>query len=209
MVEKLKKLKSKIKPTFKTDESGINEMVDGIVHTGAILVRNYIDNLDMEFYASRASSSGKETTEVVSIRLPSDLIKDISIIVESGKSRFRDRSELIRTATYILVNYVSNRLKKGIKDQPTFKEIEDWNRYEQQSRQKLLKICDDFRNLFRDVEKHGESELDKWIKGNVERAMNYPRDFYRKRMLNAFWNVMKENGIDPEQYINSEELEGE
>jgi hypothetical protein len=205
----LKKLKSKIKPAFKTDESGIDESVDGIIHTGAILVRDYIDNLDMEFYAGRASSSGKETTEVVSIRLPSDLIKDIAIIVESGRSRFRDRSELIRTATYILVNYVANRLKKGIKGKFTLRDIEDFNRFEQQSKQKLAKICDDFRNLFREIEKHGDSELDKWIKGNVERAMEYPKDFYRKKMLNAFWNVMKENGIDPEQYINPGELEGE
>lgn len=209
MAEQLKKLKSKIKPTFKSDESGVDETTDGIVHTGAILVRNYIDNLDMEFYAGRASFSRNENTEVVSIRLPADLIKDIAIIVESGKSKFRDRSELIRTATYILVNYVANRLKKGIKGSFTFKDIEDFNRYQQQSNQKLIKVCDDFQNLFREIEKHGDSELDKWIKGNVEMAKQYPRDFYRKRMLNSFWNVMKNNGIDPEQYIDPDELEGE
>lgn len=205
----LKKLKSKIKPTFKSDESGIDESVDGAVHTGSILVRNYINDLDMDFYAGRASMGGKESTEVISLRVPSDLLKDIAIVIESGQSRFRDRSELIRTSTYILLNYIANKLKKGIKDISSFKEMEDYNRYKKQEIERLLKNCDNFRNLFKDVEKHGDLELDEWIKRNVKIAKGENRSFYRKRMLNAFWNVIKENGIDPEQYIDSKELEGE
>jgi hypothetical protein len=205
----LRKIKGKIKPTFKSDEGGTDESADGVIHTGAILVRNYIDNLDMEFYAGRASSSGKETTEVVSIRLPSDLIKDIAIIIESGKTRFRDRSELIRTGAYIIINYIANKLKGGIKEPITLKDIEDYNRFERQKMERLKKICEDLRTLFVDIEKRGDVELDKWIKKNIDMARKEHSNFYRKRMLNAFWNVIKENGIDPEQYINPGELEGE
>lgn len=208
-VSELRKVKGKIKPTFKSDEGGTDESTDGIIHTGSILVRNYIDNLDMEFYAGRASTSAREHTEVVSIRLPGDLLKDISIIIESGKTRFRDRSELIRTGTYIIINYIANKLKGGIKEPITLKDIEDFNRFERQKMERLKKICEDFRTLFPEIMKRGDTELDRWIKKNVHMAKQEKSGFYHKRMLNAFWNTMKENAIDPEQYIDPEEVEGE
>lgn len=207
----LRKLKGKekVKPTFKIDESGADESDNGVIHTGSILVRNYIDSLDMEFYAGRASLSGKERTEVVSLRLPGDLIKDIAIIIESGKSRFRDRSELVRTGTYILMNYISNKFKGGVKEQIALKEIEDYNRYEKQKIDRLKKVCEDFDIIFPEMEKRGDEELNRWIKKNIWMAGQEKNQYYRKRILNSYWNTMKKNNIDPEQYINPEELEEE
>jgi len=201
----LRKLKSRIKPITKVDEDVGDEKSDGEVGGGLELVRNYIDNLDMDFYAGRASS-GKQHSEPVTVKLPSDLIKDIAIIIESRKSRFRDRSELIRSAIYILVNYVANRLKGGFKERSTLRDIIDIERVEKNDRERLKIVCEDFEKSFKEVKEYDDFELDKFIRKRVNAANNQPKGFNRKEMLKKFYRVIEENEIDPSTYINKEDI---
>lgn len=202
----LRKLKTKIKPTFKFSEDGISELEDGEVGKGLVLVRNYIDNLDMDFYAGRASSS-KQHSEPVTVKLPSDLIKDIAIIIESRKTQYRDRSELIRSAIYILTNYIANRLKGGFKERTTLRDIIDIERVERNDRERLKIICDEFEKSFKEVKEYDDFELDRFIRKRVNAADNQPKGFNRKEMLKKFWRVIEENGINPIHYINKEDIE--
>jgi len=201
----LRKLKPKLKPTFKLDEGGEDEKSNGEVGRGLELVRNYIDNLDMDFYAGRASS-GKQHSEPITVKLPSDLIKDIAIIIESRKTQFRDRSELVRSAIYILVNYIANRLKGGFKERSTLRDMIDIERVEKNDRERLKMVCEDFERSLKEVKEYDDFELDKFIRKRVNAANNQPKGFNRKEMLKKFYRVIEENGIDPSTYINKEDI---
>ncbi len=200
----LRKLKTKIKPTFKSSEEPVSEVEDGEVGKGLILVRNYISNLDMDFYAGR-SASGKQHSEPITVKLPSDLIKDIAIIIESRKTQYRDRSELIRSSIYILVNYLANQLKGEFKKRATLRDIIDIEKVEKNDRDRLKIICDDFEKSFKEVREYDDFELDRFIRKRVESASNQPKGFYRKKMLEKFRRVIKENGIDPSVYIDEKD----
>jgi Arc/MetJ-type ribon-helix-helix transcriptional regulator len=202
----LRKLKTKIKPVFKNGEEGTSELENGEVGKGLPLVRNYIDNLDMDFYAGRASPS-KQHSEPVTVKFPSDLIKDIAIIIESRKTQYRDRSELIRSATYILINYLANRLKRGFQERATLRDIIDIERVESNDRERLKTICNEFEKSFKEVKEYDDFEIDKFIRKRVNAANNQPKGFNRKEMLKKFYKVIEENGIDPIHYINKEDIE--
>ncbi len=203
----LRRLKTKIKPAYKSSDEGVSELEDGDIGQGLMLVRNYIDNLDMDFYAGRAISS-KQHSEPVTVKLPSDLIKDIAIIIESRRTQYRDRSELIRSAIYILQNYLANKLKGGFKERATLRDMIDYDRVEKRERDHLEEICQEFRKGFKEVAQNGDYELDKFIKKRVDMAIKQPKGFNRNKMLKTFWDVIKENEVNPEQYINKKEIEG-
>ena len=206
----LRQLKKKIKPATKFDvnEEGehvlADELAGGEIGKG-ILSRKYIATLDMDFYAGR-SSIGKQETQAKTTKFPTDLLKDVGSIVESKRTRFKDSSEVIRTAVYIFINYLADHVEKGIKESCVLRDIEDMNRVETNERNKLRRVCEGFEKLFEEKKKDGDYELGKFIAERVEKAKLHTREFYRYKMLKAFYRTIEENEIDPDTYINKEEF---
>jgi len=202
-----RRLRTKIKPQF-ADGEDKSELSQGHRGSGS-LVRKYIDDLDMEFYVSRSKEKREGQTGIVSLRIADDILKDLSIVVESGKTRFRDRSEFIRTAILILLNYYAHHpaITMGIKEKVILRDIEDRQAYEREIREKAEKVCKEFNELIPIIEKDGDYELDKFINQQIELAESHKNPNIRRKLISSMYKTLRANNIDPLLYFDRVEDE--
>jgi hypothetical protein len=207
---KLRRLTKKITPSFKYDpenpdapQEKTNELKDGEKGKG-VLVRKYIKNLDMEFYVARADEKGGDTAPVA-CRMSVDLVKDISIMLATGKTRFRDRSEFIRTATYILLNYYAQIVEGAFGERVGLRKMEDLIAYEQSEEIKVKKIIDSFETQFSNVAKDGDEVLHKYLNKLVDLIKNEKRPHIKNKLIKVFSKSMERDGIDPSEYFDNYE----
>lgn len=204
MPEKLRKLSRKIVPLFKDpDESDDrqSELTDGEKGHGK-LVRKYIDNLDMDFYAGRASEKGHQTS-IVTLRIPEDVAKDISIMLATGKTRFRDKSEFIRTMIYIGMNYYAKTVGGKFREHNAARDAIDLSKERERERQSIKGAIEGFNNQFDLISSlEGDEELHKFIKQFVELVFKGGKQDTRERLTKAVSDKLLLNGIDPSDYFD-------
>jgi hypothetical protein len=201
----LRKLNKKIKPIFKVDpesEGGevASEIKDGEIGKGP-LVRKYIKNLDMDFYASRAAETGGDSMPQA-FRASVDLVKDISIMLATGKTRFRDKSEFIRTAIYILMNYYADIVGGKFSEIVGLRKMEDLIEYERSESIRVNKVIETFKTQFEIISKeYGDEVLHKYIDKIIENVKGEKRPHIKKKLMKAFSEHMEYNRIDPKEYF--------
>lgn len=205
---KLRKINKKVTPIFKYDpekqeglsDTQADETKDGEKGKG-ILVRKYIKDLDMDFYAGRASDRGRENVPIA-IRVPEDLSKDISIMLATQKTRFRDRSEFVRTAIYILMNYYAQIVEGTFKERVGLRKMEDLIDWERSEGVRVKKIIDSFDTQFQSVAENGDDALHKYIIKLVDMVKNEKRKYIKGKLIKAFSERMERGGIDPSEYFD-------
>ncbi len=212
MARELKRLRprKRVRPIFKFDpeeeNEKENELQEGTISKKpVILVRDYISNLDMEYIAWKAKSGKKYEgeSEVVSLRLPIDLLKDINIMVQSGRTRFRERSEFIRTAIYILTNYYGNRFRSDhlmMEGQP-LSELEDMIKYRKYEKDRTKKIITEFKNIFPTIKADGETEIHRYLTGMFKLINKHMSVKNKNKIASAFCKIIKAHGINPEDFV--------
>src|SRR4030067_3161673 len=97
--KKLKLINAKIKSWGQDDE-----WQEGTPGKGPLTGR-YFPNLDMEFVSHHSRERRDQETIIVSVRIPTYLADDIAHIVQSNNLPFVDRSQFVRTAIFLLMNY--------------------------------------------------------------------------------------------------------
>ena len=202
-MSKLRKLNKKIIPLFKTEgveqEKLEDELFDGEQGHG-ILVRKYIDNLHMDFYAGRSAEKGRETI-TVSFRIAEDVAKDISIMIASGLTRFRDRSEFFRTMSYIGLNYYAPIVKGKLRERVTLRDLEDIARWRTDERERMKNIIEIFNQQFPLVAEDGDEVLHRFISEQVEIIKKERRPHIRNKLIRAFSARMEAGGVNPSEYF--------
>jgi len=206
---KFRKLSKKVTPLFKYDpekEEGLSqtqadETKDGDKGKG-ILVRKYIKNLDMDFYAGRAVDKGKDSVPI-STRMPADLMKDVGIMLATQKTRFRDRSEFVRTAVYILMNYYAQIVDGPFRERVGLRKTEDLIEYEHSESTKVKRIIDSFEANFQNIAKDGDEVLHKYLIKIVDSIRNEKRHHIKDKLVKAFSDCMERGGVDPSEYFDS------
>ncbi len=203
---KLRSINKKITPITKYDpddpgaiQEQIDETKDGDKGHG-MFVRKYIKDLDMDFYAGRAVERGKEAIPI-SMRVPADIVKDVGILIASQKTRFRDRSEFIRTAVYILMNYYAQITEGQFKERVGLRKTEDLIEYEQSESQRVKRIIESFNSQFSDIAKDGDNILHKYLTKVTDSVKNEKRPHIRNKLVKAMTARMEQGGVDPEEYF--------
>ena len=198
-----KRKSEKIIPLFKSDDDEKQtELKDGQQGHG-LLVRKYINDLRMDFYVGRSSEKGKEAMPI-SIRLPEDVAKDISIMVASQKTRFRDRSEFIRTMMYIGLNYYAPIVEGKLKEQVTLRDLEDLADWQSREEARIKNIIEKFRDQLPNVIEDGHISTRKYITEMVSLINQEDRKYIKSKLVKGFSEAMRKNHIEPEDYFEVE-----
>ncbi len=201
---KLKKLNKKVVPLFKHDPENPDQELHDEIKDGekgkGMLVRKYIKDLDMDFYAGRAVEKGRESVPIT-FRMPEDVAKDISIMLATQKTRFRDRSEFIRTAVYILMNYYAQIIEGQFKERVGLRYTEDLIEWERFEGQKIRKIVESFDSQFGVISEDGDEVLHKYLAKIADSVKNEKRRNVREKLIKALSQRMERGGVDPSEYF--------
>ena len=178
-----------------------DEVKSGQVGTGP-LVRKYISNLDMNFYASRAAPKGTEAAHV-SLRISEDLAKDISIMIGTQKTRFRERSEFIRTAIHILLNYYAPIVNGEFEERIGLRDTQDHILYLRNERLRRENIIEAFRSDFPNFAKDGDEILHRWLVPITNSVKKEKQGLEKDKLIDSLSNIMKDNHVDPLEYFEN------
>lgn len=200
--DKLRLINSKIKPAFKTDEMCTDEEKLGEGECGkGPLVRRYGDTLDMEFIAFQSRERRDQETAPVSVKVSVGILDDISTMVQSGKLPFKDRSQFVRTAIIILVNYYGQKFSQMSKRMKLQNGIEI-NAFEVHQKKMIKSYIDSFEKVMAQlVDGKSEQEIDRFLQAHVQVVDGMWDDKVKKELRERFSEILEENGISATPYF--------
>jgi len=197
----LRMISSKIPPAYSEEDLDHRpaEDQDGEVGKGP-LVRKYIANLDMEFIAFRSKEKRDQNTSPVTVRIPEDLLSDIAYLVQSGKLPFRDKSQFIRSAVFILMNYYGRKFPYMARKMKLQDGIELCN-FEAYMKRMVAKYLAEFEKTIPELEEKSDSEKDRFLAEHLKviEAIWDPK--IKQRVKEKFCQILVENKIDPIPYF--------
>lgn len=205
MTKQFIKPTKRVIPLFKYDPENLDKTIildetENGERGKSILVRKYINDLDMNFYAGRSSEKGRESIPIT-LRVPEDVAKDIGIMIATQKTRFRDRSEFIRTAIYILLNYYAPIVEGQFKECVGLRKTEDLIEWERLEGLRIRKIIESFDNQFEAVAENGNEVLHKYLTKIANSIEDEKRPHIRDKLVKAFTKRMRRGNIDPSEYF--------
>jgi hypothetical protein len=207
--DKLRLINSKIKPAFKTEEMCADEERGGEGECGkGPLVRRYSDNLDMEFIAYQSRERRDQETAPVTVKLPLGVLDDISVMVQSSKLPFKDRSQFVRTAVIILANYYGQKFPMMAKKMKLQNGIEACN-FEMHQKKMIKSYIESFEKVMPYLESKSEQEIDKFLQHHAETINSFWDEKVKKDLKERFTQILEENGISATPYFSDGGEEGQ
>jgi len=203
----LKVIQSKIKPAFKEEDLDHRpgEEAEGEIGKGP-LVRKYIEDLDMEFIAYRSREKRNQETGVTTLRISEDVLSDLSFIIQSGKLPFRDKSQFIRSAIFILMNYYGRKFPHMVRKMKLQDGVElcDFENYQK----KMITIyITAFEKIVPELEGKSENEIDRFLRAHLKVLDGIWDEKIKARLVEKFSQILVNNEINPMPYFGEKEEE--
>jgi len=185
----------KVKPVYKNE--GDKPATDE-----AKLVRNYIDGLDMDYIAWRSRDDmHKGKTGITTVRLPDDLMYDIEILIDQKFVPFRTKSEFIRGAIHIYMNYWGGKGKSSsLANKLMLDDLNKGCEYTKFKQKQLQLYKTKLSESLLTFSHDNDVEINEFIEYNI-RFLKSQNGTLRRKCIESFLDTIKEHGIDPEQYI--------
>lgn len=202
--KRLRMINSKIKPAFKTDEMLSEEEKQGLGEGGkGPLTGKYNDNLDMEFISFRGRDRRDQEHVLIGAKVPAYLASDIATLVQSGRTPFSDRSQFVRTAIIILMNYYGQKWP-NLKFKNSVQHGLDICNFETFQKKQIASYISAFEKIIPELESKSDAEQDRFLNTQKKVLEEIFDTKVRNTLRKKFSAICEEEGINPVPYFGEE-----
>ena len=156
------------------------------------------------FHIFTSSSDRRGHSEKIQCRISPDMIRDVQVIIESGKFGFVTTSDFLRDSLHRGIKLFITELndEDGLR-RVRNREVSSLLEQEKYELNKIKSNIELFKELIAEA-KGDKSMIDKIVK-NIRAQLGLIKDGYQKKMyLKGVEGVLKSNDINPKDYFGEE-----
>ena len=196
----LRSIRKKVKPVYGVGDDGPKT---------SPLVRNYIGAQDMDFISWKAQENKGQPTSIISVRVPDDLLYDMEILIDQKLGPFRTKTEFVRTAIHVLMNYYGLKAKSGsLQKRLTFNDLIKHCEWQKGIQKRLQLFQTKFMEGFQAVASHNDEDIGEFLDHQIE-LLKSQDGWLKDRMVEFVTVTLTDHGIDPSYYVGEFEVKGE